>query len=69
MLRLMPIPHVLHVKGTIPTSRRTNDCGGKMFTGGPDVYARSGKTTYGRNHTKTDSIGLQLQAECWYEQE
>jgi len=21
------------------------------------------------NHTKTDSIGLQLQVECWYEQE
>ena len=21
------------------------------------------------NHIKTDSIGLQLEAECWYEQE
>ena len=26
MLNLMPIPHVLHVKGIVPTSRRTNDC-------------------------------------------
>ena len=25
--------------------------------------------TMAENHIKTDSIGLQLQAECWYEQE
>ena len=37
MLNLMTIPHVLHMKEIIPTSRRTNDCGGHMFTGGPDV--------------------------------
>ena len=25
--------------------------------------------TMAENHIKTDSIGLQLQVECWYEQE
>ena len=25
--------------------------------------------TVAENHIKTDSIGLQLQAECWYQQE
>ena len=29
MLKLMAIPHVLHMKETIPTSRRTNNCGGE----------------------------------------
>ena len=56
MLKLMPFPHVLHVKETISTSRRTNDCCRHMFT-------------VTENHTKTDSIGLQPQVECWYEQE
>ena len=27
MLKLMPIPHVPHMKEIIPTSRRTNNCG------------------------------------------
>ena len=56
MLKLMPFPHVLDGKETIPTSRRTNNCGRHMFT-------------VAENHTKTDSIGLQPQVECWYEQE
>ena len=37
MLKLMLVPHVLHLKEIIPTSRSTNNCGGHMFTGGPDV--------------------------------
>ena len=50
MLKLMPIPHVLHMKEIIPTSRRTNDCCGDMFTGGPDVpnnHARCSKLSHG----------------------
>ena len=49
MLKLMPIPHVLHMKEIIPTSR-TNDCCGDMFTGGPDVpnnHARCSKLSHG----------------------
>ena len=34
---LKPIPHVLHMKETIPMSRRTNNCCVHMFAGGPDV--------------------------------
>ena len=67
MLKLMPIPHVLHVKETIPTSRKTNECGGHMFTSGPGIrisHAKSGNMA--ENHTNTDSIGLQVQVECWY---
>ena len=37
MLNLMPIPHVLHMKETISTSRRTKNCGGHMLAGQPDV--------------------------------
>ena len=37
MLKHMPIPHALPMKETIPTSRRTNNCGGHMFNSGPDV--------------------------------
>ena len=37
MLKLMTIPHVLHMKETIPTRRRTRNCGRNMFTGGPHV--------------------------------
>ena len=37
-----------------------------MFTGGPDVR---NSHAMAENHTKIDSIGLQLQVECWYEQE
>ena len=41
MLKLVPIPHVLHMKEIIParlsTSRSTNNCGGHMFRGGADV--------------------------------
>ena len=50
MLKLMPILHVLHVKETIPTSRRTKDCGGHMFTCGLDIrnsHARSGNISHG----------------------
>ena len=50
MLKLMPIPHVLHMKEIIPTSRRTIDCCGDMFTGGPDVpnnHARCSKLHHG----------------------
>ena len=50
MLKLMPIPHAIHMKEIIPTSRRTNDCCGDMFTGGPDVpnnYARCSKLSRG----------------------
>ena len=36
---LMPIQHVLHMQKIIPASRWTkNNCGGHMFTGGPDVH-------------------------------
>ena len=38
MLNLMTIPHVVHMKEIIATSKRTNNCGGHMFTGGPDVF-------------------------------
>ena len=34
MLNLMLIPHVLHMKEIISMSRRTNNCGGHMFTDG-----------------------------------
>ena len=71
MLKLMPIPHALHVKETIPTSRRTNNCGGTCspvdqtyMTAMPGVAT----SAMAEHYTKTDSIGLQLQAECWYEQ-
>ena len=37
MLNLMTIPHALHMKKIISMSRRTNNCGGHMFIGGPDV--------------------------------
>ena len=37
MFELMPVPHVLHMIELIPMSRRTNNCGGHMFIGGPDV--------------------------------
>ena len=37
MPKLMPIPRVRHMREIIPTSRRTNNCGGHMFTSGPDV--------------------------------
>ena len=37
MPKLMPIPRVRHMREIIPTSRRTNNCGGLMFTSGPDV--------------------------------
>ena len=50
MLKLMPILHVLHVKETIPTSRRTSNCGRHMSTGGPDVrnsHAGSGNINHG----------------------
>ena len=50
MLKLMPIPRILHVKETIPTSRKTNDCGGHKFTGGLDVrnsHASSGNISHG----------------------
>ena len=50
MLKLMPIPHVLHIKEIIPTSRRTNDCGRHMFTSGPDVrnsHASKSNINYG----------------------
>ena len=36
-LNLMPILHVLHIEEIISMSRRTNNCGGHMFTVGPDV--------------------------------
>ena len=48
MLKLMPVPHVLHMKEIIPTSRRTNDCCGD--NGGPDVpnnHARCSKLSHG----------------------
>ena len=61
-LKLMPIPHELHMNEIIPTSRRTkNTCGGHMFTGGPDVrnsHASKATLTMAENHIKTDSIGL-----------
>ena len=50
MLKLMPIPHVLHMKEIIPTSRRTNDCCRDMPTGGPDVpsnHATCSKLSHG----------------------
>ena len=37
MLKPMPIPHVPHMKEIIPTNKGTSNCGGHMFTGGPDV--------------------------------
>ena len=49
MLKLMPIPHVFHMKEIIPMSRKTNDCCGDMFTGGPDVlnnHAKCSKPAY-----------------------
>ena len=72
MVKLMPSPHGLHAKETIPTSRRTNDRGGHMLTSGPDVHnshAREATSAMAENHPKTEGIGLQLQVECWYEQE
>ena len=48
MLKLMPILHVLHMKEIIPTSRRTNDRCGDMFTGGPDVP---------NNHVRCSKLG------------
>ena len=70
MHKLMPIPHVLHMKEIIPMGRSTNNCGGDMFTGGP-MYATAipATLTMAESHIKTDSIKLQLQAECWYEQD
>ena len=50
MLKLMPIPHVLHMKEIIPPSRRTNDCCGDLFTGGPDLrnsHARCSNMSHG----------------------
>ena len=41
-----------------------------MITGGPDVRnSHADSNIMAENHIKTNSIGLQLQAECWYEQE
>ena len=37
MLNLMPIMHVLYMKEIISTSRRTNNCGRHMFSGGQDA--------------------------------
>ena len=47
-------------------NRRTNNCGRHMFTGGPDVrHSHAIATlTMAENHINTNSIGLQLQAEC-----
>ena len=50
MLKLMPIPRVLHVKETIPRSRKTNHCSGHMSTSGLDVrnnHASSGNISHG----------------------
>ena len=50
MLKVMPILHVLHMKETMPTSRRTNHCCGQMFAGGPDVrnsHASSSNISHG----------------------
>ena len=72
MLNLMPVPHVLHVKEITPTSRRTNNCGGHNFTCGPDVrhsHASTATSAMAENHIKTNSIGLQPQAEFWNEHE
>ena len=57
----LALKHV--AKALNPISRRTKNSGRHMFNGGPDV------TTMAANHFKTNSTGLQLQAECWYEQE
>ena len=72
MLKLMPIPQVLHVKHTIPTTRRPTIVAGtcspvdqRYITATPGV-ATSAMT---ENQTKIDIIGLHLQVECWYEQE
>ena len=43
-----------------------------MFTGGPDYVTAMqaiATLTVAENHIKTSSIGSQLQAEGWYEQE
>ena len=42
---LKPIPHVLHMKETIPTSRRTNNCCG--FADGPDVRNSCSNISHG----------------------
>ena len=45
MLKLIAMPHVLHMKETIPMSRRTSNCGGCIFTGGPDVRDNGARTS------------------------
>ena len=50
MINIMPILHVLHMKEFISMSRRTNNCGVHMFTGGPDVcnsHASNSNTSHG----------------------
>ena len=70
MLNLIPVPHVLRMKETISTNRRTNNCGGQMLMG---MYitamAAIATSAMAENHIRTNSIGLQLQAEFWYAQQ
>ena len=47
MLKLMPVPNVLHMKEIIPTMRRTNNCGRHKFTSGPDIH---------NNHASSSNI-------------
>ena len=71
MLKLMPIPHVLHMKEIIPTSKpiivagKCSPVDWMYVTAMPAIAT----LTMAEKHIKIDSTRLQLQPECWNEQE
>ena len=68
MLKLMPIPRVLHMKEIIPTSRRTNDCWGDISTGGPDVRnsrARCSNMSHGCKSHQQGHYWVAIASRMW----
>ena len=63
LLKLMPIPHVPHMTEIIPTNSKTNNCGGHLFTGGPDVR-NSNDRNRNINHLKITSKWTALGCCC-----
>ena len=59
---------LMDMYGYYRSTRMENHCK-EMHHGPPFVVPGVAKSAMAENHTKTDSIGLQLQVECWYEQE
>ena len=66
-------PHLLPVrKECCPCAKkrcRLNNCTCLPFGAGFGAMPGVATSAMAENHTNTDSIGLQLQVACWYEQE